>query len=63
MPDNSVRHQMDERKMRRLREELLRRKTDEDVEYVCVRCGCAFRSMSGSITCPFCGLEYVPNIK
>lgn len=62
MPDKSVRHEMDERKMQRLRDELLRRKTDEDAERVCIRCGCVFHPANGTIRCPFCGLEYVPAI-
>lgn len=63
MPDKLSYPESEEREMRRLRDGLLQRGTDEDAEHVCVRCGCTFRSMNGSIACPFCGLEYVPNIK
>ena len=53
---------MEDRELQRLRDELLRRKTDEDAERVCVRCGCVFRPTNDKIRCPFCGLEYVPTI-
>ena len=63
MPENLSYPEMEEREMRKLGRELLRKKTDEDAEHVCVRCGCVFRSMNGRIRCPFCGLEYVPTIE
>lgn len=63
MPENLSHPGMEEREMRKLRDELLRTMTDKDVEHVCVKCGCAFRARNGRIVCPFCGTEHVPTIE
>lgn len=63
MPNDLSFPETEERELQRLRDELLRRKTDEDAVYACVRCGCVFRALRGRIACPFCGLEYVPSIE
>ena len=62
MPENLSHPEMEDRELQRLRDELLRRKTDEDAERVCVRCGCVFHPTNDRIRCPFCGLEHVPTI-
>ena len=62
MPDKTARHDMTDRETQRLRDELLRHMGDVDVTHVCIMCGCAFRTVGGRITCPFCRTEYVPDI-
>ena len=63
MPENLSHPEMEGRELQRLRNELLRRMADEDVEYACVRCRCVFHARNGRIVCPFCGLEYAPAIE
>ena len=59
MPCKPTSFRFDENGMRELREQLLRRMTDDDMQYICMGCRREFHPRHGRIVCPACGLEYL----